>query len=234
MTRKKVFLLLMILSAGICHSEPSRPLTPADQTLIRVLETGQIKADLTLIPPDQRTDIIFRLRRIAAITQGVSQEVGNSIVHKDTADLLLLRLGDKFTIERMIQDYRAYNSPHAWVYDQHLFELSSQPLLIPYLAQDFYLNEDTAKGFATGEPPDATEFVISGPPRSIFSGVTVVRLIQNVPEFTEEMKAWARQAYDVRLASPERFRNLMRVFWEKNKAAFERQDYRAVVPVAHK
>lgn len=232
MKRKIVFLPVLILFAGTCHAEPGQLLTPADQTLLRVLDTGQVKADLTLIPSDQKADVILRLRQVAAITQGVSMQIGNALVHKETADLLLLRLGDKFTMERMIRGYQTYDSPQAWVYDQEMFERSRQPLLIPYLAQDFYLNEDPKGGVTTNEPPDSTDFVVSAPARSIFSGITAVRIIKEAPEFTKEMKAWAQQAYAVRLASPARFRGLMLAWWNVNKKAFERGEYGAVVPVA--
>jgi hypothetical protein len=70
------------------------------------------------------------------------------------------------------------------------------------------------------------------PPRSIFSGFTIVRLIEKSPAFSEEMKTWTKQAYTLRRESASRFLSFMRAFWEKNQEAFDRKDYRAVVPVA--
>jgi len=224
-----ILIFLFTLLEGICFGK-STGLTPAEETILRVLGTGRVKADLTLIPPDQKDAVIRRLREIATLKQG-SVEIGDTLVHVMAADLLLLRLGDKFTMERMVQDYRAYNSTASWSYDQSQFEYSRQPLLIPYLAEDFYLEEDPTKGITVRPPPGSAEFGVSVPSRSVFSGVTVVRIVEEAPEFTQEMKAWAKQASALRRESSVRFRNLMRVFWEKNKAAFGRGDYHAVVPV---
>lgn len=227
-----IYILLGLLALAL-PGMTKPPLTPAEETLLRVLATGQVKADLSLIPPEQKEAVVSRLREIAQQKEG-TVEVGTASVHVMTADLLLLRLGDRFTMERMVQDYRAYNSMVSWSYVQTQFEDSRQPLLIPYLAEDFYLDEDPSKGITVRPPPDSTEFGASVPSRSVFSGVTAVRIIEKAPEFSPEMKAWVTQAYALRRESSLRFRNLMRTFWEKNKDAFGRQDYQAVVPVTEK
>jgi hypothetical protein len=161
-----------------------------------------------------------------------SSKIGTTRIHPIKADLLLLRLGDKFTIERMLEDYRAYDSRTSWSYVTSSFERSRQPLIIPYLAEDFYSQENPNRGIVIQPPPESMEFAVGAPPRSIFSGVVTTRIIEKAPEFSPAMKAWATQAYVVRQQSPERFRNLMRHWWDTNKAAFARGDYQSVVPVA--
>lgn len=231
MSLPQAICILLALLAAVPQGTAKAPLTSAEQTLLKVLDTGEVKADLTLIPPEQKEAVVSRLREIAQQKEG-SVEVGNALVHVSTADLLLLRLGDTFTMDRMMRDYRAYNSMSSWGYAQNMFEYSQQPLLIPYLAQDLYLEEDPSKGITVAPPPDSDEFAVTVPPRSIFSGVTMVRIIEKSPAFSEAMKAWTKQAYALRRESASRFRSLMQAFWERNKEAFDRKDYGAVVPVA--
>ena len=220
---------IAVLLASLCVGL-SAELTGPEKSIIKVLETGRVNADLTLIPPEQLEGVIFRLREIAARKSDLL--LGTTLVDPAGADLLLLRLGDTFTIERMMKDYRAYDSMVSWDYVQTKFERSRQPKLIPYLAEDFSSKEDTNKGITISPPPGSTEFAVGVPPRSIFSAVTAIRIIQKSSEFTPKMKAWADQADALWIKSPGDFRNLMQNWWEANKAAFERGDYLAVVPVA--
>lgn len=232
--------LLLFVTYAVCpFSGYAAKLTPAEEIIVKVERSGRVSddrrfvipPDISLIPPEQTENVAKRLREIAA-KRGGSVLLGTVSIHTMEADLLLLRMGDNFTIERMIKDYRAYNSRTSWSYVIDSFEYSRQPKIIPYLAEDFYLAEDPNKGITTKPPRDSLEFAVSVPPRSIFSGVTVTRIIEKAPEFSPEMKAWAAQAYALRLKSPAHFRELMRVWWEANKTAFERGDYQAVIPVA--
>ncbi len=147
------------------------------------------------------------------------------------ADLQLLRIGDRFTIERMVKDYRTYDSNTSWDYVQTKFERSKQPRIIPYLAEDFYSKEDPRKGNMIKSSPGSMGFSVLVPPRSIFSAVTVTRIIEKSPVFSKQMKEWAIQAYGLRLKSPSRFQKLMQGWWETNKAAFASADYQNVVSV---
>jgi hypothetical protein len=221
--------LLIVLLRALPLNAISAPLAPAEETIRHLLEFGS--SDLSIVTPELRPAVVEKMREVAR-RKGGWVLLGTTTFSPMEADLLLLRLGDKFTIERMMEDYRAYDSRTSWSYVTSRFEYSQQPLIIPYLAEDFYSQENPQGGITIKPPPESMEFAVGAPPRSIFSGVVTTRIIEKAPEFSAEMKAWATQAYVVRQKSPERFRNLMRHWWDTNKAAFERGDYAAVVPVA--
>ena len=225
--RVKLALALCLLPLG---NSCAASLTPVERTIDAVLDTGMVNADLSLIPPEQKEAVVAKLREIARLNG--DYKIGTTLVSARTADLLLLRLGDKVTIERMIRDYRRYDSLGSWGYDTDSFEYSRQPLLIPYLAGDFDATEDVHKVLTIKESPGDDGIVVGAPVRSIFSAILVTRIIRDSPVFGPEMKVWAKGAMELRSESPERFRILMRVWWEANKAAFVREDYWAVVPVA--
>ena len=216
------------LIAEIAAGQPAKDQSVDD--LVREA-TSKTYYDFSKISAQQREGVVIKLREIAK-EKGSYVLLGTAMISPMSADLQLLRLGDTFTIERMMMDYRAYDSMTSWGYVQTEFERSRQPKLIPYLAEDFYSKEDPNGGITVSPPPDSSDFAVGVPPRSIFSGVTVTRIIEKSPAFSPQMKAWAYQAFSLRLESPERFRTLMRVWWDANRAAFERGDYQAVRPVA--
>jgi hypothetical protein len=205
--------------------------TAAEQVIRQLLAQGSVNCDLSVIPLAQKEAVIARLRETAAMKGGYSL-LGTTVLDVMDADLLLLRIGDTFTIERMVQDYRAYDSMASWGYVATKFRRARQPKVIPYLAEDFYLDENPNGGITRDAPPGSMEFAVGVPARSIFSGVIVTEIIQKAPEFSPQMKLWATQGYALRLESPERFRGMMRAWWEANKAAFTRGDYKAVISVA--
>jgi hypothetical protein len=208
-----------------------KPLPPAEESIIKVLKVGSVSGDLSLIPFEQRDAVIARLRETAQLKKGYSL-LGTTLLDPMDADLLLLRLGDTFTIERMMKDYRKYDSMVSWGYVARSFRYARQPKLIPYLIEDVNVNEDPNKGITVKPPPNSGDFAVGVPARCIFSGVIVTDIIKSSPLFTVQMKAWASQAFAIRLESPERFQSLMRIWWEANKAAFAREDYQGVLPLA--
>jgi hypothetical protein len=205
--------------------------TAAEQVIRQLLAQGSVNCDLSVIPLAQKEAVIARLRETAAMKGGYSL-LGTTVLDVMDADLLLLRIGDTFTIERMIREYRAYDSMASWDYVTRSFRYARQPRIIPHLAEDFYLEENPNQGITIDPPPGSMEFAVGVPARSIFSGVIATRIIEKAPEFSPQMKAWATQAYALRMESPKRFRRMMRAWWEANKAAFARGDYKAVIPVA--
>jgi hypothetical protein len=225
--RIAALLMLLACSPSLQAATP----TPAEEVIRQLLAEGSVNCDLSVIPPAQKDAVIMRLRETARMRGGYSL-LGTTVLDPMDADLLLLRIGDIFTIERMTQDYRAYDSMASWDYATRSFRYSRQPKIIPYLAEDFNAKEDPNKRITVKPRPDSGEFAVGVPARSIFSGVIVTDIIKSSPLFSPQMKAWASQAFALRLESPERFRKLMGVWWEANKAAFERGNYQAVMPVA--
>ena len=231
------FVILLAFTAYLPNAK-SVELTAAERTIVNVERSGRLSDDrLSFIPPDislipagQKEGVIARLREIATHHEAVL--LGTASIHPMSADLLLLRIGDKFTIERMVAAYRAYDTRASWSYVAQRFKSSRQPKVIPYLAEDFSMPDDPNGRITVSPPSESGDFAVGVPVRSIFSGVLVTELIQSSSFFSPELKTWAQQAFALRLKSPARFLELMRLWWKTNQAAFQREDYQAVVPVS--
>ena len=199
--------LLVLVAFVVSHPDGyAANLTPAEETIVKVLESGRmsddrrslIPPDISLVPPQLKEAVISRLQDTARLKGGYSL-LGTVVLDLTESDLLLLSLGDDFTIERMMKDYRAYDSMASWDYVTRTFQYSRQPKIIPYLAEDFYSKEDPNTGINVTPPPNSGEFAVSVPARSTFSGVIVTRIISKAPEFSPQLKVWADQAYALRL-----------------------------------
>jgi len=158
--------------------------------------------------------------------------LGTVVLDPVEAELLLLRLGDTFTIERMIDVYRAYNSMSSWDYVPRMFRNARQPKVIPYLAEDFNSEEDQTALITLHPASGVEDLAVGVPARSVFSGVLVTDIIKGSSQFSPEMKAWASRAFALRLESPVRFLNTMKRWWEANKAVLEAADYGSVKSVS--
>lgn len=233
----------VLISAIVFFSAVAVPvgaigLTPAEEMIVKVMKSGRVSEDrksllppdIQLIPANQRDAVILRLREVQKMTGG-RELFGTTVVTPVHADMLLLRMGDVFTIEKMIGHYRRYDSAGAWEYMTSVFRAAKQPKVIAYLAADFFLAEDPKKGITASGSPGDGEFVTIVPARSIFSGVMTAELIKSSKVFSPEMVEWANEALKLRRKSPDRFRELMRIWWLKNEAAIRREDYGAVVSV---
>jgi hypothetical protein len=196
-----------------------------DQIDLKILDLtrSSIHSDLTDVSPAERTELLQRLRKIASgeVTHigGQSPDSG-AYPGQSNAQIVLMRMGDIPGIEQIIQRYRQYDA-EVWDYPKY-FEWSKQPLLIPYLAEDLFLNDDPAHYIDTGD--------VAVPNRSIYSGIVIVRIVRSSPVFSDELRLWAKRMYQVWVDDPARFRKTMRIWWNANAKTFQQQNYAAVAP----
>lgn len=190
---------------------------------VRKLVADSITSDLSIIGSDGDT-VLPLLRDIAT---GKINHIGGASVSQDNAQIVLMRLGDDQTIQQVVAQYQQYNSSYVVGHIPDMLEWSHQPAAISYLASDFYLDEDAAQSINLKENWE----VVGVPARSIYSGVIALEIIKRDPDFSSEMKAWAREAYALRLKDPAKFRRLMQAWWNKNKDAFSQRNYTAVQPI---
>lgn len=189
----------------------------------RTLIADSITSDLSIVGSD-RAAVIALLDEVAT---GKIDHIGVASAAQDNAQIVLMRLGDDQTIQQVVAQYQQYNSSYVLSHIPDMLEWSKQPATITYLASDFYLNDDASQSINLKENWET----VGVPARSIYSGVIALEIIKRAPEFSEEMKAWAKVAYALRLKDPSKFKRLMQAWWNENKNAFTQRNYSAVHPV---
>lgn len=143
------------------------------------------------------------------------------------ARVVLLRLGDDFTIRDTVDIYKS-EFPSRGPNDDMVsaIELSRQPKIIPYLTKDFDLQEDTALlGSTNGKEG------VSYSPRSLFSGIVCGRIIRASDEFSPELKAWTWKMHGMLGHQREQCRETWRLWWKMNHKLFAEGRYSEVSPV---
>ena len=79
--RAHILLLLSLVALAACLSNGyAATLTPAEEMIVKVLESGRLSGDrrsfippdISLVPPEQREAVIFRLRETAKLKGGNS------------------------------------------------------------------------------------------------------------------------------------------------------------------
>jgi hypothetical protein len=180
------------------------------------------KVSLSEITAAKRDAVVMLLRDVA--THKVTS-IGAVLPDAGSADIILLRLNDKSTIERMISAYRAsYGSRGSFWLAEHL-ELAAQAAVIPYLAEDFFL-DDGDKSTIVREGVGGLRVI----PRSAFSGLTTLRIAAASEQFGMETRAWAKQRQTTSIYPLQDFRTEMRRWWRENETAFRKGEYQAVRP----
>lgn len=182
------------------------------------------RANLDAFSPDERPKILEVLR---GIESGTITSVGGIAPYKSGARLALIALSDEPTIEKTINIYRQYKSRAAWVDIPQAFQTVSNPITIDYLAPDFYLEDDLKASYGYRNEWES----IGAPPRSIWSSIVSVRIIEKSPKFSQAMKVWAKDVYELSSRDEALCRRVMRAWWTKNKDLFEQRRYMEVQPI---
>lgn len=210
---------ILLFESAIC----ARCRTVTEQKVID-LTAKAIVSDLSLANGEDSATVINKLDEIA---KKKIDRIGTALIGRESAEIVLLRLGYEPAIRRSINEFRKYDVV-AWREVTKRLEWSSQPAIIPYLAEDFFLDEDPKQGVGISNGEEA----VGAPPRSIFAAVVAGRIIHRASEFSPEMKRWADTMYELRLADPGQFRAGMKQWWIQNKDAFAKKDYSHVQPLA--
>ncbi|MDQ3620913.1 MAG: hypothetical protein M3463_00255 [Verrucomicrobiota bacterium] len=130
----------------------------------------------------------------------------------------LIKLGDEEVINSCLEEYRV-TTPNSRGSAMTQLGLAGNPKVIPLLAADLNIEESPQRIF----------FEDHGMlPLSMASAAIIKAIVLNSAVFSDEVKAWAGR---LPRATPG-LRDGVRVWWAINKAALERGDYQAVVPVA--
>jgi hypothetical protein len=142
----------------------------------------------------------------------------------------LILLGDEETIAKWMKASKAAQLKEGKNKSIGSDGLPVQPLLIPYLAEDFFRDD--------GEEWTATiidDQMVLSEPISIGSIMAVLSLLRRSPAFSPEVKTWLYSAKGRFLYSNLdmlKLRNLMRQWWRENEGHFAAKDYAAVKPGA--
>ena len=190
-------------------------------------------SELQVVTPEIREQVVLRLRRYA---YGFDSETGAKTDNSrdSSALVVLLRLGDLQTIKEMMNEY--HQSPGEWdrgyraeglvdLNDRDFAE-SAQPLLIPYLAREFFRDDL----HLAPDENEKTDLV----PASVGSGYYAVSIMKNSPVFSANVRKWADKAYfALRLHTGRdivKYQQVMQQWWRDDAKHFETKDYAAVKP----
>lgn len=241
MTNRSFVILLAFPILGFANDDMARK-------VFSYLLDDPRESELHVVTPDIRDGVIMRLRRYA---HGADSESGaRSGLHRDSSSLVVLfRLGDMQTIEEVMKEY--HEAPGEWEYEPGMrkgggvrlydrtFADSAQPLLIPYLAREFFREDlntvavDDIEGVG-----DKTEFngAFELMPASVGSAFYAVGILKKSPFFSGAVHEWAEKAdWALRLHTGRdivKYRQIMQQWWGDNAKHFEAKDYGAVQPGA--
>lgn len=200
------------------------PRTETEQIVVDLVYQKSSAIDLSVVTPSNH-DAVVKILRDAATRK--IDHIGTAYVGDTSAEIVLMRLNDAETITRLIGQYRdTYGSLGSFWLAEH-FEWAGQASLIPLLAEDFSL-DDGDKSTIKSDGGGGGIRVI---PRSVFSGITAMRVTIASKQFSGETRAWANQRLIQGYYPFDRFREDMRLWWKQNEAAFTAGNYLAVQPL---
>lgn len=139
----------------------------------------------------------------------------------------LVALGDEQTIERVIRQIKEKAAKTGTWYSIGQYSYP-QPLLIPYLAEDFFRDDgDTIDEQVTRRDLDHLQI-------SIGRVLDVLNILRRSPAFSEDMHKWSENtiAVPLKLLDISKCRQVMRSWWLENKEHFAKRDYASVRPGA--
>lgn len=205
--RKRVFLVVLLLCACfglLAPAEETAPNQDAQAKAAAMIEDWKAITPKLLQAPEN-VPVINQLKTIA-------QERPAS-----TAVVLLLRYGDEQTVQRLLTQLRAKTPRDRGSAVQDL-SLAAKPQLIRLLDRDL-LREESSELVFLG---DTLMLPVSMAAASIIKATII-----EGPVFSPDVKEWAKGLPKVSGG----LRDGIRAWWKINKAAIERGDYQAVVPV---
>lgn len=205
------YLLVLLLVSSIASAD-----TEIDD-LLSVAENNVLTP--SRVRPEIRNEVIVQLR---------AKLLPDDPYFPRHASDSLVSLGDEQTIEKIMRLTResrlkvgrdAYNGDPPY----------SQPLLIPYWAEDFS-REDGEEWEMAFDDGRRVYYV----PISIGSVLRVLSILRKSAAFNEDVHKWVEGGIGIlpRHLDMPKCRNIMRTWWRENEGAFTRRDYSAVKPGA--
>ena len=173
-----------------------------------------------MVPTEIRNEVIVRLRAKLRLTD----EYG--FIPHDVCESLVA-LGDEQTIERVMHEFRE-NARKGTGTQSLGNNVYPQPLLIPYLAENFFLED--------GDVIDTDKIWVSSSNLqfSIASILDVFGIIRRSSAFNADLKEWvkAEPSIPLRILDVPKCREVMRTWWRENEEHFAKRNYAAVKPGA--
>ena len=201
--------------AGNCQDER------IDRIVSRLLDSEI--PDLSLVTPDVRDEVIHRIRGSSG--DSFEQTIGKTRRYY----LLLVKLGDEDATKQVVAAMRPSlpkkGPGNLWL---SFLEDDAQPVIIPIIAGDFFLND--------GEEQTSALLGDEGfqvRPVSMEMCMLAFHVILRSGSFSPETTAWAKYNHDWRqsyFTTPREMREQMQRWWRANEAHFRARDYQAVRP----
>ena len=179
--------------------------------------------DLSLVTPDVRDEVIHRIRGSSG--DSFEQTIGKTRGYY----LLLVKLGDEDATRQVVAAMRPSlpkkGPANLWL---SFLEDNAQPVIIPLIAGDFFLNDGDEQIVAVSgdEGFDVRPVSIE----MCWLALTVVRRNES---FSPETKSWAKDKQNWRktdFGALGELRKEMQQWWRANEAHFRARDYQAVRP----
>ena len=179
---------------------------------------GDWNADVSVVSPDVRDEVIARLRKIGG---GPYQEINGAGYDEYR---VLIRIGDEQTMKQIVESTRSrWLTGKGWAFHETLAQ-TAQPAVIPLIAVDFFRND--------GDKVITVEDGDIGYRKRPFS-IEMCRVAFSVlgasEAFTSETREWAKESLArADRVSPPLTRGVVQEWWRKNEGRFRVRDYQAV------
>jgi hypothetical protein len=195
----------------------------AEDLVVRLLREAGTSADLSLIDDANRPAMMALLRDIA--TEKVTK-IGTVLPNRISARIVLIRLSDPETIQRVVSEYRAlYGKRRSFELAEDL-ERGANGAAIPYLADDF-LRQDEEKAVILNEGGARIRVI----PQGAFSGVTTLRIIMGSAQFPPEVRQWAKKRLIEGAYPYRRLQDDVGLWWQQNREAVSSGMYAKTRPL---
>lgn len=196
----------------------------ADDVTLKLFDGNVRTTDLGAVMPQNREKVVERLREISRHS---TVEFNRAIVDGEGAKILLLRLEDEPTMQRVIEMFR--QSRGRYVGNMaNLIRWANQPAMIPYLAGELLSdNENRDQVHVAG----GEGYVLV--PKSILAGVAIADIVRHNAAFSPELKEWMLKALTTYGTGRDyaRYRDVMHRWWKQNEEHFRKKEYGLVAPI---
>lgn len=184
-------------------------------------------AEIEVILGPQRAEVLDLVRRVARseVNEFALSDLSRPRLSPKEARWVLLRLPDPEVLDVIGNQLAEYQliTPYGTALDGLFYDalVSKQPKLLPYIAKSIFRNEGTnTRDFEWDQPGKFN--------RSMKSLYWLMRLTQEIEEFSPEVKAWARAMQGANHLPDDERRNIGRAWWKENEKEIIAGNYAAV------
>lgn len=221
-----IFSFLTLTNSALCAAPK-----PQAQLLAEKLMLDPEKSSPSDVPVDQRDEVI-KVLRLYSIEKGPDSTL-SSFISAVEAKIALVRLMDPEAIKQLFKGFDNEAATKGYVTGFFIFsggdgiEKAAQPQLIPLFAN--YLPQEDGNKLSY----EGSDCIITLYPKSIGSARIILGIIDKCPDFNTDTRKWAKKTYhllDYGASNLVNYREVMVEWWNANKAAIEKGDYKSVKP----